>query len=150
MNKDSILSLVRQAAVAFGAFLIGKKLFGQTVDDGYLGLIAGIVVAVVGFVWGILDKSSTVEAVQAFVRQLFSFGGGLLVSAGKLTNETLEIVVGFAVPVGTWIFKLLDNRKTAQLASGKLEVVASKTTGSTPGMINNSSMAKVMKTKSTS
>lgn len=121
MTKDVILSLIRTLLTAFGAFLFGKNVFGTTLDSTTWEIWVGALLTLGSTIWGIVDKTSTIEAVQSGLRSVFTVGGGILVAMGKLTGQTLDSVVGLIAPIVTFLYSALSKQKNAQIASGVLK-----------------------------
>lgn len=114
--------IVRTLLSAFGAFLVGKNLFGHAVDQSYLQEIIGVIMGVISVVWSVVDKTATVEMVQGGIRQLITFIGGLLVGAGKVTGETLQAILGIVTAIGPFIQGYLERTKNNQLDTGKITI----------------------------
>lgn len=114
--------IIRTLLSAFGAFLVGKNLFGHAVDQSYLQEVIGLVMGVISVIWSIVDKSATVEMVQGGLRQAITFIGGLLVGAGTITGQTLDSVLGIITAIGPFIQGYLARVKNNQLDSGKITI----------------------------
>ena len=119
MNKDTILTLIRTALTAVGAFFIGKSIGGEAIDQQLWQTILGIAMAMVSTAWGFFDKSTTLEGLQSVLRQVITFVGGFLIPSGKIKEELLEQIIGIVLPIATLIYSQLSKKKTANLVSGK-------------------------------
>ena len=122
MKKDQVVVVVKTILTLVGSYLIGHKLFNTNVDESYLGLIIGSVMAVVSFVWSIVDKSLAIESFQASIRQVIVAVGGVLIASGKLDSAKLDTYMGIILPLATYIYSLLSQKKSAQIAVGKIDV----------------------------
>lgn len=123
MNKQVLLSLLRTVLTAFGAFLIGKNIFGNPVDDVLWQSIVGGILAAISIVWGFVDKSNTLDALQSGLRSIIVVFGGLLVASGKITDKVLESISGIVAAVIPFLYSILSKQKTDQIAEGKLKAV---------------------------
>lgn len=122
MTKDQILSFVRSLLIAVGAFFAGKNLFGTTLDQQtWLG-ISGAVVSLVMVVWGIVDKTVTIEMFQSGIRGFIIMITTFLVSSGRLMEDTVKnilAIVDILLPV---IYGQLSMMKSKNIASGKTAI----------------------------
>lgn len=118
--KDTILSIIRIALTAVGAYLIGQDIWGQAINDGLWNEIIGAALALVGTVWGIVDKSATIEQIQSGVRSVVVVIGGLLVASGKMKAELLTAILGIIAIVIPAIQSATSKAKVSQIQSGKL------------------------------
>ncbi len=122
MNKDLWLSLLRTALTAFGSFLFGKNILGASIDAVLWQEIVGIAIAVGSTLWGIIDKTATVEGVQSAVRSVAVFIGGLLVASGKLSSGSLDSWMGFITTLVTVILSVTNRAKVKQLSEGQIKI----------------------------
>lgn len=130
MSKDVIFSFIRTALTAIGAFLVGKTVLGTTVTgDVWQGWVGGAI-ALASTVWGVLDKSATIDAIQSGIRSFVVALGGILIAMGKLKSETLASILGVITPIIAFIYSILSKQKTSQIASGELTALPNgKTAG---------------------
>lgn len=126
MKKDQIVVVLKTILTLVGSYLIGRKLFNTTIDESYLGLIIGSVMTVVSFVWSIVDKSLAIESLQSSIRQVIVAVGGVLIASGKLDSAKLDTYIGIILPLATYLYTLLSQKKSVQIATGKIEVTALK------------------------
>lgn len=120
MSQQVWLSLLRTVLTAFGAFLIGKNIFGAPVDDVLWQSIVGAILAVVSIIWGFKSKTNTLESLQSGLRSVIVVFGGLFVASGKISSGTLESIAGFVLAALPFVYSILSKNKTAMIASGTL------------------------------
>lgn len=121
MQKDTAFSIFRALLTLGGTYLIGHNLFGQKVDSEMWQVVAGTLLTLIGVIWGIADKTATIEAVQSGLRSALISGGGLLVAAGKLSGQSLEAIIGMTAVLIPMLQSHTSKIKIQQLASGKVE-----------------------------
>lgn len=126
MNKETILSLVRTILTAISAFVVGKHLFGTTVDDATWQGWVGVVVGLGSSIWGIVDKSATIEGIQSALRSAIIVVGGLFVAKGSLTADQLTSILGAAMAIIPFLYSTLSKQKSASIANGNLPVSSLK------------------------
>lgn len=126
MNRSTIETIVRGLLTAVGTFLIGKNLLGSPIDDVIWEMVAGCVMSGVGIIWGVVDKSLSIEMLQSFIRSTIVGFGGLLVAKGTITPEKLESYLGIALALLTIVYSITSKAKSAQIAGNKLDVEALK------------------------
>jgi hypothetical protein len=127
MNKESILSLLRLTLVAVGSYLLGQHLFGQEITHSVWQDIIGATLALVGSVWGILDKTATIEKLQSGLRSAVVVIGGLLVAAGVIKEELLNALLGAIPIIVAAVQSETAKRKSEAIQSGKLDTNKLKT-----------------------
>lgn len=121
-TKIQISSILRTLLTAVGSFLVGKVVFGHNVDDAILQTCSGIIMAVFSTVWGVLDKTASIEMIQSTVRQVITFIGGFMIAAGKLTNNNMEAILALIPVVLPLLQSHLSRVKSNQIDSGKINV----------------------------
>jgi hypothetical protein len=119
-TKIQFTSIIRTLLTAVGSFLIGRTIFGEHIDDETLQTITGIVLTLFSTVWGILDKTATIEMVQSALRQVITFIGGFLIAAGKLTNNNLEAILAIIPTILPLIQSHFARVKSNQLNAGEI------------------------------
>lgn len=122
MTKDNVFALIRNLLTIAGGYIIGKSFFGTSVDDNTWQGIIGIVIAMVGVVWSILDKTLGIEQLQGAIRHIVSVVGGILIASGKLTAERLDTWLGIITVLVPIIYGLLSKTKSTQLQQGTIAV----------------------------
>ncbi len=122
MQKDSILSLVRYALVAIGAYLVGKNFLGSTIDNELWQGIMGALFALGGAVWGWFDKTATLEQIQSGFRSAFSFLGVMLVGSGIIKSEVLESFIGGLPIILSFLYAQTSKAKNKQIATGEVKI----------------------------
>lgn len=131
MQKDSILSLVRYALLAVGAYLVGKNFLGQDIDDDWLQGAIGIVLSLGSAVWGWFDKTATLEQIQSAFRSAFSFLGVMLVGSGIIKDQVLQSVLGGLPVILSYLYAQTSKAKNKQIATGEVKIADLK--GVEPG-----------------
>lgn len=114
--------IVRTLLSAFGAFLVGRNFFGHQIDESYWQEIVGLILGIISVIWSIYDKTATVESIQGAIRQTITFVGGLLFSAGLVTNQTINAVLGVVAALAPFIQGYLTRVKNNQLETGTIKV----------------------------
>ena len=77
-------------------------------------------------IWGIASKTSNIEGVESAVRSVITSVGGLFVSAGVLSGDNLNAILGLVTAIAPAIQSALSKTKTQQIATG---VVKATVTG---------------------
>lgn len=124
--KESLASVFRIALTAIGAYLVGKNLLGQPIDSVLWQEIVGVALALFSTIWGIADKSATIEQIQSAVRSVLIVVGGLLVASGKIKEELLTAIIGIVTILIPAIQSETAKRKVAQIDSGRLPIAKLK------------------------
>lgn len=126
MTQDNLLSFVRALLILVGSYVVGHNLFGHTVDSSTWQIIAGAVVTLSSIIWGIVTKSTSIEAVESAIRSIITSVGGLFVSAGVLSGDNLNAILGLVTAIAPAIQSALSKTKNQQIATG---TVTTTTTG---------------------
>lgn len=121
MNKDTILSILRTILTLVGTYMVGRHLFGQVVDGAIWEQVAGAILGVGSIAWGIIDKSATVESIQSALRSAVIVVGGLLVSSGKLKDDTLTAIVGLVTTLVPVLLSFMTKKQVKQISTGQLQ-----------------------------
>lgn len=121
MNAN-VLALIRMLLSGFGAFLLGKNLFGATIDESLWQEIVGSVMVVISLIMTVVNKSSTIEMIEGFARQLLTALGGLLTGLGVVKEETYQLISGIVTSLLPYILSLLGKKKSQEIATGALGV----------------------------
>jgi hypothetical protein len=119
--QTTIWSIVRTLITLAGTYLVGLNLFGHPLDSNTFQIIGGIIMTLGSVIWGIVDKSASIEQVQSGIRSAFIAGGGLLIAWGKLSAQQLELIIGLIVPVLTVLQSYTSKVKVQQINSGQLK-----------------------------
>lgn len=127
MTKESLLSSLRALLILVGTYLVGHSIFGHTVTEDIWTVIISSVVTVASTIWGIATKTATIEGIESAVRSVVTGIGGILASAGVLSGDNLNAILGFITAVLPTFQSSLSRSKNKQIATGKVEV--SSTTG---------------------
>lgn len=126
MTQDNLLSSLRAVLIIIGSYVVGHNIFGHAVDSSTWQIVAGAVVTVASTIWGIASKTTTIEGVESAVRSIITSVGGLFVSAGILSGDNLNAILGLVTALAPAVQSALSKTKTAQVASGQLNA---QTTG---------------------
>lgn len=121
MTQDNLLSSLRALLILVGSYVVGHNLFGHTVDSSTWQIIAGAVVTIASTIWGIASKTSTIEGVESAVRSVITSVGGLFVSAGVLSGDNLNAILGLVTAIAPAIQSALSKAKTQQIATGAVQ-----------------------------
>lgn len=122
MKKEQIYSIVTALLTLAGSYLLGKSVFGISVDTTSWEAITGAILTVGGIVMSILDKSLTIEKLQASLRTVIIAVGGLFVGAGKLDASKIEVWLGFIAAIVPMLYTWLSKKKNQQIETGEVKV----------------------------
>lgn len=122
MKQEQIFGILRAVLAYAGSYLLGKNLFGQSVDEVLWQEISGALMVLASFVWMIVSKKLTIEIFQSSILKLIMVAGALLVSSGKLTGDTLNAIVAAVTALLPVIYSILSKKKTEELAAGRINV----------------------------
>lgn len=122
MNKQSVLSILRSVLTAVGAYVAGKSFLGNTIDDNLWLGIGSSIVTLASIVWGILDKTATLEMFESGLRSVIMFVGALLVGAGIIKDEVLQSLLAISSVAIPAIYSQLSKTKSKNIAEGTLGV----------------------------
>lgn len=122
LNKETVLSIIRTALTAIGAYLIGANFFGNPIDEVIWQGIAGTILTAIGVIWGIIDKTASVEMLQSGLRSVITFVGLALVGSGKIKQELLDSLLGIVAILVPVLYSEASKAKTRMLEQGKLTV----------------------------
>ncbi len=120
MEKERLLALLRSILSSLGGYILGREVFGSQITETLWLEILGVVMGLASVVMSILAKQLTIEMVQGTVRQVLSFIGGVLVSKGVMSAETLTLILGLVPAILAWFQGLLVRRKNIQLMHGTI------------------------------
>lgn len=120
MNRELLFTLIRSVLTAVGSFMFGKSLFGLDITPEWWETAIGAVLTIASVVWGIMDKTLTIEAWQSALRQIFVFVGGILVAIGKFTPEQFAAILGVLLVVANMSYSFLSKKKSEQVANEKI------------------------------
>lgn len=120
------MDVFRTILTIVGSFLVGHNLFGLEVNESVWQEILGGAMAVAGVVLAVIDKSVTLEMLQAGVRHLFLIVFMFLVAKGFINPAQLELYLGLVGTLGTLIYQWTSRKKTENLAAGTIEVTQLK------------------------
>lgn len=122
MKKDQIISAVRSLLLAVGAFFAGKMFFGTALDTNVWEGVVGSVVGLGAAIWGVLDKTATIEMLQSALRSIVIVAGGFLITTGKLKEDALNSILSLVAVITPMLYGWLSQLKSKAIAKGKLGV----------------------------
>ena len=100
---QQFLSILRALMLAVGGFLVGHHFLGTTVDAPYWDVFTGGIMAIVAGVWSWRDKLLSTEQKVSFARSTITFIAGIVVSAGWLTDNTVNTILGVITAIMPFI-----------------------------------------------
>lgn len=121
MTQDNLLSSLRAVLILVGSYLVGHNVFGHAVDSSTWQIIAGAVVTVASTWWGIAAKTTTIEGVESAIRSIITSVGGLFVSAGVLSGDNLNAILGLVTALAPLLQSMLSKSKNQQIATGAVK-----------------------------
>lgn len=127
MTLQNFLSALRAVLILVGSYIVGKSVFGHTVSADTFQVITGSVVTLGSLIWGVATKTATVEAIESAVRSIISALGGLLASAGVISGDNLNAILGVVTAIAPFFQSALSKTKGKQQATGAITM--STTTG---------------------
>ena len=120
--KDNIFALLRYALLAVGAYLVGKNFLGQSIDDELWQGLLGVGLGLGAAIWGWVDKTATLEAIQSAFRSAISFIGVMLVGSGIIKDEVLQSVLGGLPLIISYLYGVTSKKKNKQIAAGEVRI----------------------------
>lgn len=120
--KSKLLSILPSVLTIAGTFLLGKNLFGTAIDESLWQELTGSALALVGIVVSIFDHTATEEMIQAGLRRSIEVVGALLVSSGKASQNTIQLLLSLVATLVPVVYGYFSRKKTRNLARGNLSV----------------------------
>jgi hypothetical protein len=121
MLQENLLSTLRALLILIGSYVVGHNLFGHPVDAQTWQIVAGAIVTVSTTIWGVMAKTATIEGVESAVRSVVTSLGGLLASAGIISGNNLNAILGFVTALLPALQSFLSKTKVQQIAAGALD-----------------------------
>jgi len=121
MTQDNLLSALRAVLILLGSYVVGHNAFGHAVNANTWEIIGGAVVTIASTWWGIASKTTTIEGVESAIRSVISSLGGLFVSAGVLSGDNLNAILGLVTALAPAIQSMLSKSKNQQIATGAVK-----------------------------
>jgi hypothetical protein len=118
MQQANFISTLRALLVLAGSYLVGHNLFGKPLDSQTWEIIVGALVTVATTIWGIADKSTTLEGFESALRSVLTSIGGLFVASGQLSGDNLNAILGLIPAIATSLQSYLSKSKVQQIATG--------------------------------
>jgi hypothetical protein len=116
-TKDRVFSIIRYLLSAVGAYFLGRQFFGQQVTSEFWEQASGVILVLISVVWGFVDKSVTIEGFQGAIRQVWAVIAGILIGAGKMNDQTSNLILGILGTLSAWVYSWLSKKKTMRLAN---------------------------------
>lgn len=123
MNNQT-LSAIRTLLTLLGSYFIGKAFFGLSIDTPLWQGIVGIVMAAIGVVWSLIDKSLSAEMWQGLVRHVITFASGIFIAKGIFTQEIWQAILAVLVGIAPWLQSMQSMRLNDKIKTGKVEIEA--------------------------
>lgn len=120
MSSEILIGIIRQVLSVLGAWLLGRNLFGATVDPALWQKITGEVLIIASFVWTVKAKQLTVEIVQSSILKIVMTVGTILVASGKVTGEYIDKIVLTVTVLAPILYSILSKKKSADIAAGEI------------------------------
>ena len=120
MSQEQLFGLIRAILTIGGTWLFGHNLFGNKIDESLWQEISGGVMVVAAFAWSIVTKALTLEIFQSSILKIITVVGMLLVTSGKLSNNTLTAIATLATTVLPILYSFLSKRKSAAIIAGTI------------------------------
>lgn len=121
MTKVTALSLARSILTVLGSYIIGHNLGGHTIDANTYGIVGGAILTLIGAVWGVMDKTTTIEGFQSAVRSVIQTIGGIGVAQGLLKADSLAAILSLIPVLAPAIQSYTSRLKVKQIDAGKLD-----------------------------
>ena len=122
MKQEQFFSLLRTVLTLVGALLVSggvNYFFGKVIDTPLWQEITGVIIAIASIAWSVVTKDVDKEKLMGFIRQVITFGAGILLSKGILNQQTYTAVVAFVVAVLPIILSLGQKSLNQDLVEGK-------------------------------
>ena len=123
ISKENLFSTIRAVLIFAGTFVIGHNVFGHAIDSSSWQIIVASAVAAGMFIWGMVTKDTPVEGLESFLRSTLQGIGGLMVSAGIISGDTLNAILGLITTLGPLLQSFAAKAKTAQVVAGTIAPV---------------------------
>jgi len=122
MKKGQLYSFITAVLTLSGSYLVGKSVFGISIDAVSWEAVNGAILTLIGIIMSVLDKSLTIEKLQASLRAITIAVGGVFVGAGKLDSSKLEVWLGFITAIVPMLYTWLSKIKNQKLESGEVKI----------------------------
>lgn len=122
MKTERIMSILRATLTIIGGFLVGRNLYGLSINEHLWQEVLGSILASVGIVMSIIDKTATLEKVEGAARQVLSFAGSFLVAKNILSAESFATILAGTIALLPLLLGKTATSKTQDLDSGKLSI----------------------------
>lgn len=109
---------MRSLMIAVGSYLLAHSLLGPSVNAQVWQEAVGAVVALIGAVWGFVDKQVGSEALSSATRAAVISVGGILVAMGKLSSDNLSQILGLVGVAGPMLQSYLSKVTAKSIAQG--------------------------------
>lgn len=88
MNLDQFMGILRNILIPLGAIAAAHGVAAGTWDG-----IAGLIVAIAAFSWGVLTHDTTQAMMSSLVRAAIGAVGGVFIQRGWASNDQVTMVV---------------------------------------------------------
>lgn len=140
MTQENLLSSFRAILIIVGSYVVGHNVFGHAVDSSTWQIIAGSIVTVASTIWGIVAKTTSIEGVESAVRSIITSVGGLLVSAGTLSGDNLNAILGLITALAPAVQSALSKSKNQQISAGSVTTTTTGKAVTAPPKIGSSTL----------
>jgi hypothetical protein len=120
ITQDQLFAALRAVLVLIGTYLFGHNIFGSVIDSNIWLEITGVIMVVASFAWSWFSKSLTIEIVQSTILKVIMVTGGLLVTSGKISGDTLTNIVAAVTALLPIIYSFLSKKKSAGIITGNV------------------------------
>lgn len=120
--QDRFFSIARNLLTLVGGFFLGRSFLNQPITSDFLDLAIGGLLTIAGIVWSIVDKSATIEKLQGAARHIASTIGGILVTAGMIKPEQVELYLGVVLALIPILQGSMSRAKVAQIKTGEVSI----------------------------
>lgn len=124
MQKQTFFSAIRALLTFAGTFLVGHAIWGQAFTNANLDIISGVIIALVSTIWGIADKTASIEQVESALRSIIISAGGLATAAGWVKSETVTALVGLVTGLLPIFQSYFSKVKVVQIDKGVISTNA--------------------------
>lgn len=127
MQTDTFKSIIRAVIQLIGSYVIGHALFGaaHVITADIWETVTSAVAIIATTIWGIYDKSASVDQAASAIRSAVTSLLGVATSWGVVSGQNaiaFATLAGALLPV---ILSYLDKVKTKKIANGKLTALQS-------------------------
>lgn len=130
--QANFMSFLRALGPLFGAFFVGHSLFGHPITNELLDVLGGISLTLSTTLWGIFDKTTTVDQWSSAIRSIISAACGVFVSWGNISAQMAVEISGVVTAFLTFLQSAISKKTNKQIANGAIKAAL---TGKTENVI---------------